>query len=62
MIKRIQIKGFCLHFIYIYIYIYNIYIFIYVCVYISGIYLRLQGKLSFPYNVKKIMVKYILLC
>ncbi len=27
-----------------------------------GISLRLQGKLSFPYNVKKLMVKYVLLC
>ncbi len=27
-----------------------------------GISLRLQGKLGFPYNVKKWMVKYVLLC
>ncbi len=34
-------------------------------VYVSvavGISLRLQGKLGFPYNVKKFMVKYVLLC
>ncbi len=28
----------------------------------SGSYLRLQRKLGFPYNVKKFMVKYVLLC
>ncbi len=27
-----------------------------------GISLRLQGKLGFPYNVKQLMVKYVLLC
>ncbi len=27
-----------------------------------GISLRLQGKLGLPYNVKKLMVKYVLLC
>ncbi len=36
-----------------------IYIYIHISVWIS---LRLQGKLGFPYNVKKIMVKYVLLC
>jgi len=36
-----------------------------VCVYIYisvEISLRLQGKLSFPYNVKQIMIKCVLLC
>ncbi len=39
------------------------------CLYVSlgvcltvGISLRLQGKLGFPYNVKQLMVKYVLLC
>ncbi len=35
----------------------------YIYIYISvGIPLRLQGKFGFPYNVKTLMVKYVLLC